>query len=385
MRPINTIIFAILLGCGTLSCQPSIKGDREHVHTPPHPQATADNQATGNADNASAAGHAGVHVERVTFRGWANVWKISNDACQLIIAPQIGRVLSFRLTGMDNVLWINDALAGKTAPVDDVEWRNFGGEKVWPTEQSLWPKLAGRAWAPPYPYDGGAAESEAIPGGVRMTTAVDPHFGAQVVREFTLDPKLPVVYIRQHHRKVKGPPVPMTLWSICQVNAPIRAMSPASIINGEHPFVPIQTPLAVKVEGGVVTIRNDKASDQKIGFHADPEKQNGWVGAIFPDGQMIVMSHEVVAGGAYPDGGCDREIYAGRLEAKGTYLELELLSPLRMREAGQDLYDNTVWTLVKLDGVEGAGVRGTDLDRAEKAASEAHARALAAIQAMAAK
>ncbi len=350
------------------------------MHTQQYPQTATKTGDSPDKVVATAPNHAGVAVERVTFRGWTDVWKISNDACELIIAPQIGRVMSFGLKGMGSVIWVNDDLAGHTAPSDDAEWRNFGGEKVWPTEQSLWPKLAGRAWAPPYPYDGGAATSEAIPGGVRMTSAVDPHFGAQVVREFTLDPKLPVVYIRQHHRKVRGVPVPMTLWSICQVNPPIRAMSPATSANGQPSYVPINAPRGVHMEDGVVTIRNDKASDQKIGFRSDAVNQNGWVGAVFTDGQMLVMSHEVVAGAAYPDGGCDREIFTGKLEAKGTYLELELLSPLRMMEAGQDLYDNSAWTLVKLD----AG-NATNLRAAAQAANAAHAHALSAIHAMASK
>jgi hypothetical protein len=318
-----------------------------------------------------------VRVERIDFQGWTDAWKISNAACELVIVPQIGRVMSFHLAGQKNVLWINDRLAGKTVPAEDGQWHNFGGEKVWPTQQSLWPKYTGVAWPPPYPYDSGPASAEALSDGLRLTTAFDPHFGARVVREFHLDPIRPVVHVRQYHAKSAGEPLPMTLWSITQVRTPQFAMLPAGVEVEGKPYLNLYPPIALRhvaVQGGIVSLHNDEKMDQKIGIVPRAGRQDGWVAAVFDDRQMLVLSHRIRPDGAYPDGGCAAEVYTAPAKS-GSYVELELLGPMRTLKTGETLSDDAVWTLVPLDASAAA-----DPDRAAAPAYKAHHDALAMLQ-----
>lgn len=367
----NKAPFLALMSLAAVSCHPA-----PEVAVP-----TSVARATAPAETRLPATHPApvlpaVRVEQVAFHGWANAWKLSNAACELIVVPQIGRVMSFRLTGRNNVFWINESLAGKTAPSDDGQWHNFGGEKLWPTQQSLWPQYTGNAWPPPYPYDGGPATAEALPDGMRLTTALDPHFGARAVREFHLDPIRPVVRIHQYHQKSAGKPLPMTLWSVAQVRGPRFAMLPSGVEVEGKPYLNLLANPTINVSAhqGVISLHNDDQADQKIGVVPQAGRQEGWVAAVLDDGQMLVLSHQIHPDGTYPDGGCDAEVYTAAARSGG-YVELELLGPLNTIKKGERLDDDAVWTLVPMNAVASA-----DRDHAASAARQAHRQALSVLQ-----
>jgi hypothetical protein len=317
-----------------------------------------------------------VRVEQIDFHGWTNAWKISHAACELIVVPQVSRVMSFRLSGHDNVFWINDRLAGQSVPADDGQWHNFGGEKLWPTQQSLWPQYTANAWPPPYPYDSGPASAEALPDGLRLSTAFDPHFGAHAVREFHLDPIRPLVRIHQYHQKTAGDPLPMTLWSITQVRTPRFAMLPPGVEVEGKSYLNLlpKPPLNVTVHKDVISLHNNDQVDQKIGVVPQAGRQEGWVAAVFADQQMLVLSHRIRPDGVYPDGGCDAEVYTAPASTV-SYVEMELLSPLRTIKKGQMLADDAVWTLVPIDATA-----AIDPEHAAKTARTAHREALQMLQ-----
>jgi hypothetical protein len=292
-----------------------------------------------------------VRVERIGYRGWAGAYRVSNDKCELIVVPQISRVMHFSLRGRKNVLWVNPDLAGKVLP-EGKEWNNYGGEKVWPTQQSLFPTLAGRAWPPPWPWDGGESKVERIDGGVRITTGHDPKFGAHLVREFVMDRREARVTVRQWIDKTEGEPVPMTIWSVCQVDDPSVAITAAGkrLADGKrYRALGEASPLMLEHET-VVTLGRDAKRGLKIGVSS--EGKTGWVAAEF-SGAMLVISHPRVEGTAYPDQGCDAEIYTS--PGNGVkYTELELLSPLVSVRDGERLMEEQEWNLLPVGkGTEG--------------------------------
>ncbi|MCY3023763.1 MAG: hypothetical protein NTW87_32690, partial [Planctomycetota bacterium] len=213
----------------------------------------------------SAASTADVTVEKTDFMGWKGACRISNKACELVVVPQISRVLHFSPKGGQNLLWINGALAGKTVPSDDRQWHNFGGDKVWPTAQTLWQKYTGRAgWPPPYPFDCGVGTVEPIPSGVRLTTPKDPQFGAVCVREFVMDAQRPLVQVRQRYEKSDGAPAEMTLWTITQVRKPEFALLPLGKEDQGKQYRKLQSliePLFASHKT-VLSLRNDEAQGQ---------------------------------------------------------------------------------------------------------------------------
>jgi hypothetical protein len=137
-------------------------------------------------------------VQKTDYHGWKDAWRISNGACELIIVPQVNRVMYFGLIGSPSALWNNDSLAGQVQLSDDHQWHNFGGDKVWPTQQDWWKRFSDRqGWPPPYTFDAAPAVAEAIPNGVRITTQKSPDYGTRTVREFVMDASRPMVIVRQ--------------------------------------------------------------------------------------------------------------------------------------------------------------------------------------------
>ena len=292
-----------------------------------------------------------VRVDQVDFRGWRDSWRISNGACELVVVPSINRVMSFSLAGGANLLWVSKDANGQVFAQDDGRWHNLGGDKVWPTSQDLWKACTGRnGWPPPFAFDSAPACAAPIPGGVRLTSAVDANFDAVCVREFVMDPSNAVVNIRQWYDKRMGKPMPMTFWSITQVRRPdISLLPPGSAVNGPgYRKLGDLQPECLSAQVSALALRGSETVCQKIGVTTNTACDNGWVGALWQgEGTLFVQSHRLVRDGAYPDGGCQAEIYAANRE-NGSYAEMELLSPLQTLPAGERLRHDVVWQLVRL-------------------------------------
>lgn len=325
---------------------------------------------TGLCCVALIAGVAGaqVKVTQVSYTKWEGAWKLDNGRCEMVIVPQVGRVMSFALSGGRNVLWNNPALAGQTVPKDDNTWHNFGGDKVWPTQQDWWIKYTSRnGWPPPYSFDGVAQTAERIEGGVRMTSPQSPEFGTKTVREFVMDPTRPLVHVRQWFTKSEGKPVTMTLWTVTQVRTPDYALLPVEVAGGPKMLGPV-VPERLKRGEGAASLQNDPTASQKIGAPPATRTNGDWVAGVFGH-EMLVESrqrHE----GIYPDGNCQAEVYTAPAK-DGSYVELEMLSPMTDLHAGQTLRDDAVWQIV-------ASADGQPLTRekAITAARSAHEEAL---------
>src|SRR4051794_19258518 len=140
---------------------------------------------------------AGVSVERVDYRGWPGCFRLTNGTVDVVVVPQVGRVMRYGPVGGPNLLWENPALAGRDpnpSPAADVVWANFGGDKVWPWPQD-WAGRTGRQWPPPPEADQAGYDvivlgdpGTAGPRTLRMTSAPLRGFDVRVVREITLAP-----------------------------------------------------------------------------------------------------------------------------------------------------------------------------------------------------
>ena len=288
-----------------------------------------------------------VGVKKIDYNGWSDAWRLRNDYCNLIIVPAVSRIMHFSTPAGPNLLWENPEFAGKTFPTDDHTWHNIGGDKLWPTQQNLFGKFTGlgAAWPPPWPWDAGPSLAEPIANGVRLTLPHDKRFGAHAVREITLDPDRPLVHIRQWIEKTEGPAVPMTIWMVTQVNDPIISLLPSE--DGTYSNLGPKSE-QIKAHPGHLTLGRDEAQGLKIGVGA--AGQNGYGASVFatPAGKvMLVQSHKLVSGAAYPDKGLQAELFTSANNV-ACYTEMELLSPLVMLNAGEKLEDDAVWQLMEI-------------------------------------
>ncbi len=76
----------------------------------------------------------------MTYNGWKNATQIANGTVEVVVVPQIGRIMRYGFTGNANVLWNNTTLNGKVTDLNapGKDWINYGGDKLWPAPQERW-------------------------------------------------------------------------------------------------------------------------------------------------------------------------------------------------------------------------------------------------------
>lgn len=80
-------------------------------------------------------------VERVSYKGWQDCYRLSNGTVEVVVVPSVARIMHYGFFGEPNVLWVNPATEG--VPVKPGEWPNHGGDKAWVCRRTS----GGRVWA----------------------------------------------------------------------------------------------------------------------------------------------------------------------------------------------------------------------------------------------
>jgi hypothetical protein len=124
----------------------------------------------------------------------------------------------------------------------------------------------------------------------------------------------------------------------------------------------------VAVKPGYVSLGREQTQGLKVGVLV--QGQNGYVAALFAQAEerphlLLVQSHKLAPGAAYPDKGLQAQLYTSPINF-ARYTELELLGPLVTLKAGERLRDDRVWQILEVN----------DEKDAPELAANAHARAL---------
>ena len=164
-------------------------------------------------------------VERVTYHGWKSALRMRSGCAEVVVVPEIGRVMSFRFLNGENVFWEDRSLDGKHGDVSGKEWVNFGGDKTWPSPEADWGKYTGRTkWMPPSAFDA-MPHTACIEGrSVVLTSPVDPHYGIRTIRRVQLDGSL--LRITTTDERVSGKPSKIGIWVITQFKEPVNVTAP---------------------------------------------------------------------------------------------------------------------------------------------------------------
>lgn len=288
-------------------------------------------------------------VSQMKWNGWNQAYKISNASAQVIVVPEIGRIMYYGLKNGGNVLWTNTQTYGKTLPenVANVRsWTNFGGDKVWPTAQDDFPTINGMSWPPDPYFDGAPHTVEVLEDGVIITSPVSQYCGAQSTREIRLAAEGSRLTIKQTLKKIQptkyasAASVRNTIWNVTQIIPPDQTLfylnSNSKFSNGYKLFA--QGGAAnFSVEGQTGIFIPGGGADQKAG--ADSDK---WLAAIIDD-VVIGEFFSYIPNQTYPDDGCSAEVYTS-----ATYTELELLSATKLLRIGESMEFTIAWELFKL-------------------------------------
>lgn len=277
---------------------------------------------------------ADVKVEKVDYHGWTGCYRISNPDVELIVVPQVGRVMRYGYPGKDNMLWENPDLAGK--PSKPGIWTNYGGDKLWPAPQSVW------NWPPDYDLDGSPWKVEVIPSGLRMTSPDSKKLKLRLMREITLAPFGTAVHFRNRMDNL-GPERQLAPWQVTQIDDPYSIFLPTestSVNPRGYRLLQNSTlnPSLHQVTAQGVQIKRDPRNGFKIGGLSTSGELTASKGMT-----VFHMKTKIYRSLMYPDGNCALEVFTSGDPDK--YAELELLGPLVKMDPSQGAYLEVDWRL----------------------------------------
>lgn len=276
-------------------------------------------------------------IAPMKYQGWKRAFRLENDAATVVVVPETGRMMYLGLRDGPNVLRNDPGLLGK-APLKASTWTNYGGDWLWPVAQSRWPGFSEADWPPPEVLRDAAWDAHAWrePDGRQSCLLVryyGPPVNAVAMRQFTLDPGKPLVTVYQRMVAVKDATVPLTLWSITQIDCPEQVFFPvranSSFGKGYTVMMGDAPPGPMTDCDEVVACDLIKADLSKIGMDAPVP----WIAARKYDVVTVVRAAHPFSG-EYPDGGCSLQLFA---MGRGKYAEIETLSPEFHLRAGESL------------------------------------------------
>jgi hypothetical protein len=278
-----------------------------------------------------------VVVRTVNFRGWTDAVRMTNGEYELIVVPQIARIMKYGRMGGENLLWVNDELvpenAGEAA-TESEEWQNFGGYKLWPAPQKDW------NWPPDWSLDRGPCKAELLPdGSVKLIGKPSPAVGIRFDRIITLaapgDEFMSRVQLQQIVTNVSDEPVTTSIWDVTQVKDECVGFVPL-LPRGEYRTWDGAMPDAQWSRLGDMAFVKPMGIDGKLFFDGEP----GFLGCLWKD-QVYVKVLEL-SDAAPPEPETPREVYTG---SQG-YIELECVGPAVTLQPGESSAFKVDWYLL---------------------------------------
>lgn len=266
---------------------------------------------------------AAVTVEKVDYKGWTGSYKISNGTVEVIVVPQVGRVMSYGYSGEKNVLWQNDALLGKTFHASRDPYRNYGGDKLWIAPRTLW------QWPPDMAFDGSPWTAKPLPNGVEIESAVGSPVQVQLRRQITLgDFRTEVTFLNSLFNRAERKEV--GLWQATQIVPPDGTT--LDITGGWYGFgnQNLSDPGEV-LSGSTINLQPLAGRVRKLGSTTQAGRLSAVIGNV-----KFFSESPTVRGGQYPDHNSAQQIsYPANPDPYVEFSQLGLLQRLEHSEASQ--------------------------------------------------
>ncbi len=288
---------------------------------------------------------AGKMVEKISYRGWKNAYKISNGTVELVVLADVGpRIIWYGFAGTDNILHEVGADAGLSG---GGEFRLYGGHRLWVS-----PELE-RTY---FPDNRSVSFSEQ--GDVFRFTPLPEDFapGTNLQKELqvAMDPvgtRVTLTHKITNHAKESTELAPWTPTMMRPGGRAILSLPPRVAMDKDH-YLPVG-PLSLWSFTDLADLRWRFGTEyiqllQRINSRCRFSEQMtgifnpaGW-GAYFSHGTLFVKRARVIAGAAYPDFGCNFEIFTNP-----DFLELETLGPKVVLHSGEHTSHSETWELFK--------------------------------------
>lgn len=284
-------------------------------------------------------------VERTSYKGWQDCYRLTNGIVEVIVVPSIARIMHYGFIGEPNVLWVNPATEGK--PVKPGEWPNHGGDKAWVWPQDEWQIRTGRGWPPPPATDQVPHQVEVIDGRVlRLVSPLVAGYGVRIVRDIWLEPKgTRLVTLTRLEKMRDGAEFAIAAWTVTQLPSPdlllVELCVGSRLSQGYKLFSPDDWKSVRRLSDRILL--PERRSDVSVKLGSDAE-----VLAWFKAPYLVVQKSPLVAEGlsAYQPG--DRaQVYSNPDTLP--YIELEFTSPLKILKKGESASLEVTWELFRVN------------------------------------
>lgn len=282
-------------------------------------------------------------LERISYRGWKNAYRISNAAVELVVLADVGpRIVSYSFVGGENIFHEVPEQAGLAG---GSEFRLYGGHRLW-----IWPEVDRTYFPDNFPVS--VSQDHSL---VRFTAPLEsglPGSDLQKELEIQLDQRGSRVTINHRVTNLDSLPTELALWAPTMMRAGGRAilpLPPRAAMDKDH-FQSVG-PLTLwsftdfsdsrwTLGTEYIQLRQQqnpvgRFQEQMTGIY----NPAGW-GAYFLNGTLFVKKVYVTAGAVYPDFGCNFEVFTNP-----DFLELESLAPNVQLGPGESARHIESWML----------------------------------------
>lgn len=280
-----------------------------------------------------------MEMERTSYGGWPNCYRLSNELVDLIVTTDVGpRIIRLGFVGEENELKEYADMVGKTG---GDEWHIYGGHRLWHA-----PEAQPRTYFP----DNTPAQIEEHDGFTRVVQPTETTTGIQKEIDIRLSPDEAHVTLTHRLRNRNLWAVELAPWALS-----VMAQGGVAIIplppRGPHPenllpantltlwaYTDMSDPRWTWGEKYILLCQDPQAAGpQKVGAMVP----DGWA-AYARGGHLFVKRFEYVAGARYPDWGCSFETFTN-----ADMLEVETVAPLVSLEPGASVEHIEHWFLFR--------------------------------------
>jgi hypothetical protein len=292
-------------------------------------------------------------IERFSYRGWNNAYKLSNGIVELVVTADVGpRIIFYGLRNGENLLHEVAEDAGRTG---GSEFRLYGGHRLWVSPE------VERTYYP----DNTAVTVSQYGNSTRFTALREDLLpGTHLQKEVEIELAATGSRVQITHRVTNHDTHPTTLapWSPTMMGAggrTILPLSPRIAMDKDH-YLPVGvfgiwsytdfsdprwTLGTSYIQLRQMANPTGRFKEQMGGIY----NPAGW-GAYFREGQLFVKRAAVISSAQYPDFGCNFEVFTNP-----DFIELETLAPLVELQPGETAEHVEHWWLF-------AGVPGGEND-----------------------
>lgn len=278
-----------------------------------------------------------VKVEKTSYHGWQNCYRISNAEVELIVTADVGpRIIRYGFVGSQNLFKEFSEQLGKSG---ELAFQLRGGDRVWKA-----PEDPVATWAP----DNLPVEIVLMTNGLIARAPIEPLTHLQKEIEVRLEPSGSEVTVIHRITNRSLFSLEFSPWVLTMMapggtavsGFPPRGKHPANLAATNPLVMWAYTNLADKrltFTRKYVALRQDSSA-------TEPEKfglfnPHTWAVYVL-NGQAFVKQTESMASENYPDFGCSFETFTNN-----EFLELETLGPMMKILPGQRTEQTEHWSL----------------------------------------